>query len=63
MTTSPIAQLLVRPVCSKCGAPLWLIRIQPDKRGCARRSFECPRCQNQISEVIELEKTRELIQI
>jgi len=45
-----------RPACSKCGAPLWLTRIAPDKPGFARRSFECPRCQNQISEVIELEK-------
>ena len=45
-----------RPVCSQCGAPLWLTRIQPDKPGFARRTFECPRCQNQISEVIQLEK-------
>ena len=45
----------VRPVCSICGAPLWLIRIEPDKAGFARRTLECPRCQNRISEVIELE--------
>jgi DNA-directed RNA polymerase subunit RPC12/RpoP len=46
----------MRPVCSKCGAPLWLIRIEPDKPGFARRTFECPRCQSRISEAIELEK-------
>jgi hypothetical protein len=46
----------MRPVCSKCGAPMWLIRIEPDKSGCARRTFECPRCQIQMSEVIDLEK-------
>ena len=45
----------VRPVCSKCGAPMWLTRIQPDKPGCARRSFECPRCKNQMTEVIKLD--------
>jgi ribosomal protein S27AE len=45
-----------RPVCSKCGAPMWLIRIEPDKFGFARRTFECPRCQNQVTEVIDLEK-------
>ena len=46
----------VRPVCSKCGAPMWLIRIEPDKPACARRTFQCPRCQNQTTEVIDLEK-------
>ena len=45
-----------RPVCSKCGAPMWLIRIEPEKSGCARRTFECPRCHNQMTEVIDLEK-------
>jgi uncharacterized paraquat-inducible protein A len=46
----------VRPVCSKCGALMWLIRIEPDQSGCALRTFECPRCQNQMTEVIDLEK-------
>jgi ribosomal protein S27AE len=46
----------VRPFCPKCGAPMWLIRIEPHKRGFARRTLECPRCQNRTSEVIALEK-------
>jgi hypothetical protein len=45
-----------RPVCFKCGAPMWLIRIEPDKSGCARRTLECPRCHKQMTEVIDLEK-------
>jgi DNA-directed RNA polymerase subunit RPC12/RpoP len=45
----------VRPVCTKCGTPMWLTRIQPDQPGYARRSFECPRCHHQMTEVIELE--------
>jgi hypothetical protein len=45
-----------RPVCFKCGAPMWLIRIEPEESGCARRTFECPRCQNQVTEIIDLEK-------
>jgi DNA-directed RNA polymerase subunit RPC12/RpoP len=45
-----------RPVCAKCGAPMWLIRIEPDPRGYAQRTFECPRCQNRMTEVIDLEK-------
>jgi hypothetical protein len=35
---------------------MWLIRIEPDKSRYARRTFECPRCKNQITEVIDLEK-------
>jgi hypothetical protein len=35
---------------------MWLIRIEPDKSGCARRTFEYPRCHNQMTEVIDLEK-------
>jgi DNA-directed RNA polymerase subunit RPC12/RpoP len=46
----------MRPVCSKCGAPLWLTRIEPDKPSFARRTFECPRCQSRISEVVELKR-------
>ena len=44
----------VRPSCSKCGAPMWLTRIEPDETGFARRSFECPRCKHQMTEVIEI---------
>jgi DNA-directed RNA polymerase subunit RPC12/RpoP len=51
---SPVATAARRPVCSKCGAPMWLTRIEPDKSGFARRRFECPQCQHQMTEVIEL---------
>lgn len=42
-------------MCTMCGAPMWLTRIQPDKPGCARRTLECPRCHQSIVEVVELE--------
>ena len=44
----------VRPVCSKCRTPMWLIRIEPEKPSCARRTFECPGCHHQMTEVNEL---------
>jgi DNA-directed RNA polymerase subunit RPC12/RpoP len=53
--TTNQSKVAARPVCSKCGTPMWLTRIQPDKPGCARRTFECPRCQHQMISVIELE--------
>jgi ribosomal protein S27AE len=46
--------ITVRPFCSKCGTPMWLFRIEPDKPGFARRSLECPRCQHQMTDVIEI---------
>jgi hypothetical protein len=46
--------IIVRPICS-CGARMWLTRIQPDKPSCVRRFFECPRCQNEMTEVAEFE--------
>jgi hypothetical protein len=51
---------VVRPVCSGCGVPLWLTRIEPHKGRFARRTFECPHCENQITEVIELQKAAKL---
>jgi hypothetical protein len=54
MADSPEATSMV-PVCSKCGTPMWLTRIQPDQPGYARRSLECPCCHHQMTEVIELE--------
>jgi hypothetical protein len=48
--------IVVRPACSKCGARMWLTRIEPDKPGCNRRSFECSRCEYGMTEVVESEK-------
>jgi ribosomal protein S27AE len=35
-----------RPPCPKCGAPMWLTRIEPDHPGVDRRTFECARCEH-----------------
>jgi hypothetical protein len=44
---------LERPRCPKCGAQMWLATIEPDRPGCDRRTFECPRCQTETVEVVE----------
>jgi len=52
--------IVVRPLCSKCGARMWLTRIEPDKPGCNRRLFECSRCEHGMAEVVEFEKVAQL---
>jgi formamidopyrimidine-DNA glycosylase len=35
----------LRPPCSRCGRPLVLARIEPDKPGFDRRIYYCAHCQ------------------
>lgn len=48
---TPQTEAIVRPLCSKCGAKTWLSRIEPDSPGHEKRTFECPACDSEISEV------------
>ena len=38
---------IARPACEKCGNRTWLARIEPDRPGYERRTFECPSCGKQ----------------
>jgi transposase-like protein len=40
-----------RPLCPKCRAPLWIIRVQPEKTADDKRAFQCPRCEYSHVEV------------
>jgi hypothetical protein len=42
---------IVRPSCSKCGAPMLLFGIEPEKPDHEVWSFDCPNC-NHIETVI-----------
>ena len=44
------SQDIVHPTCAKCGAPMWLTRIEPDEPGWEKRTFECQACQNEALE-------------
>jgi hypothetical protein len=39
--------------CTKCGAPVILVRIEPDKPGFDFRTFECSKCNNVDQYIIE----------
>ena len=48
------ARLVLRlPTCPKCGATMWLERIEPDAPGHDKRTFQCPTCENVISETVK----------
>jgi ribosomal protein S27AE len=41
-----------RPACPKCGCPMWLASIEPDKTDHDKRRHECPRCQYEEETVV-----------
>ena len=50
---SPYSAAIIRPPCPKCGAKMLLARIEPDKPDHDKRTFECPSCGNEHSEVVK----------
>ena len=50
---NPPTEDIVHPRCAKCGAPMWLTRIEPDKPGSEQRTFECQACQNELIEIVK----------
>lgn len=49
----PPTQTVEHPKCSKCGAQMWLARIEPEKPDHDRRTFECPECESTQIEVVK----------
>ena len=45
--------VLQQPSCPKCGARMWLVRIEPDEPGHDRRTFECIECNKEVVEVVK----------
>jgi DNA-directed RNA polymerase subunit RPC12/RpoP len=41
------------PKCPKCGAQMWVARVEPDKPDYDKRTYECPACENVIVEVVK----------
>jgi hypothetical protein len=50
---TPHSQDIVHPTCAKCGAPMWLTRIEPEEPGSEKRTFECQACQNELVEAVK----------
>ena len=45
--------VIARPNCTRCGAAMWLARIEPDEPDHDRRTFECPRCRSEMTEIVK----------
>jgi hypothetical protein len=55
--TAILPEVIACPACPKCGArAMSLVAIFPDKPGHDRRIYECPRCQYEVTEVVEFKK-------
>jgi len=42
-----------RPHCPRCGARMWLARVEPDEPSYDRRTFECPECEHALVQLIK----------
>jgi hypothetical protein len=42
-----------RPICTKCEIAMWLARVQPNKPGYDKRTFECPVCLDEMVVVVK----------
>ena len=49
----PHPRIISRPCCEFCNAEMWLVSIEPDEPDHDRRTFECPRCQQELVEVVK----------
>jgi hypothetical protein len=49
----PDRLVLSLPYCLNCGSPMWLTRIEPDSPDYDKRTFECPKCENVVIEIVK----------
>ena len=48
--------VLASPSCPRCGARMLLVRILPHASGYEQRTYECPRCDHEVTEIIQFNK-------
>jgi len=50
--TAKPPRVFMRPACPTCGSRMLLVRIFPDKPGHDQYTYECPRCADEITEIV-----------
>ena len=55
VTCKPPAFLLL-PACPTCGSRMVLVRVFPDKPGYDQHTYECPRCADEFTEIVQFVK-------
>jgi DNA-directed RNA polymerase subunit RPC12/RpoP len=48
--------VMASPSCPKCGIRMLLVRIFPDRPGYDQRTYECPRCEHEVTEIVRFRK-------
>ena len=51
--TAKPPRAFMRPACPTCGSRMLLVRIFPDKPGHDQYTYECPRCADEITEIVQ----------
>jgi DNA-directed RNA polymerase subunit RPC12/RpoP len=51
--TEQLQQEIEHPNCAKCGAPMWLTRIEPYEPDHDQRTFECQACGKITTEMVK----------
>lgn len=46
-----------RPSCPNCGTEMMISRIEPDKPDHDMRTFECPKCNHDVSLVVKYQES------
>ena len=49
--------------CPQCDTRMLLVRILPVSPGYQRRTYECPRCQHELTEVIHYDRPTDVTQV
>jgi hypothetical protein len=50
---NPLKVEIAHPTCERCGTPMWLTRIEPDKVDHDKRTFECKACSHLVVEIVK----------
>jgi RNase P subunit RPR2 len=50
-----------RPLCPRCRAPLWSVRVQLEDTADDKRMFQCPRCEHSQN-VVAFPQKQKLVQ-
>ena len=51
-----LPSVIACPSCPKCGTRMVLIHIFPDRTVHDQRTYECPRCEHEVTEIFQLER-------
>jgi transposase len=49
-----LPSVIACPSCPRCGTRMTLILVFPESPGYDQRTYECPRCEHQVTEIVQV---------